>query len=350
MRDVTSFRWDVWTYFLTLSQNFLSIFSGYPNSAVNNPYKSHMEGYTKILRQDLIREDFEDNHIFYILLDELYGNLEDFGRLDMYMGDWLLQQNLVTSKELVTRYDFEIHRGIFDKMAQKGVIFPGWLEASEYQEYLLQATPIIQNILKTIEIFEDQILVFPKSGKNETVILSNEWELRQRIKFFRWIAQKGIRNTFPDILETLQAEKNPLGWIKEDFSQRISDKIDEANASDPKEAIRILRSAIRLKPVPVQACTLYYSLAMRYEDLEKWEEAIEAYTKMLEVAPPNAVGMFNRAKIFHRLGRDEEAKQDLEEAISLPPLHIYVLSEEDRQEAQNLLNEIVSKNSINGPG
>jgi tetratricopeptide (TPR) repeat protein len=82
---------------------------------------------------------------------------------------------------------------------------------------------------------------------------------------------------------------------------------------------------------------------MYYENLERMEEAIDAYTKMIEVAPPNGVGLFYRGMILHQLGRDAEAKRDLEQDLSLPPLHIYVLDEKQKKEAENLLLELSSK-------
>lgn len=341
MKDITNFRGEIWAISQTLLQYSLSIRVGYPNYAVNkNAFVGVKESINQRARQALIKEDFEEEHIFFYLLNQLAEDFDLFSRIDIQAGKWLLERNPVTSKDLWEKFNSEVHLAEIDEMVQKGVVFPTWLEDPVYQGYLSQVVPIIEKILNTIETIEDEILLSPKNNRNEAVLLSYEWQLRQKVKFLHLVMQKGIQQALPDILEIKQAERNPLSWMTEGFNQRIDDKIDEATASDPEAAIRILKSAFRLKPKTVQACRLYYDLAMNYENLARWEEAIDAYTKMNEVAPPNGVGLFYRAKILHQLGRDAEAKRDLEQALSLPPLHIYVLDEKQKMEAEELLIEL----------
>jgi tetratricopeptide (TPR) repeat protein len=346
MKDITEFRWNVRIFFEMLSVYIISGLAGYPDHALNKSFYREMAFLDQRMLQVLIAEDFEVNHSLLILVNELKGYLEDFDRTDARMGEWLLKKNRISTKELWKRWHVEIHFGIFDEMVKKGAIYPDWLEEPAYQEYLQQAILIIEKILNIFEAIENQILVLRTIKKNEAVILSFESRIRQKTKFFRWIMQKGIRQAFPEILTAIQTEKDPLGWLTEGFNQRIDDMIDESaalSAINPKAAIRVLEKAFQLKPKTSQACQLYFSLAMNYEELEKWEEAIDAYSKMLEVAPPNGVGLFYRARIFHQLGRDAEAKRDLEQALSLPPLHIYVLDEKQTIEAKKLLFELSIK-------
>jgi tetratricopeptide (TPR) repeat protein len=344
MKNLTDFRGDIWSISQTILQYSLAIRVGYPNYAVNkNAFVGFEEEIDQRARQLLIKEDFEDDHIFFFLLNQLAEYFDVFSRIDIQAGNWLLQRNQVAPKELWKKFKSEVHLAAIDEIIQKGVVLPNWLEDPEYQEYLLQAIPILERILNTVETIEDQILLFPKNNQNETVLLSYEWELRQKLKFLHLVMLKGIEQALPDILEIKQTERNPLGWITEDFSQRIDDKIDEAAATDPEEAIRILKSVFRLKPKTVQACSLYYDLAMNYENLERWEEAIDAYTKMNEVAPPNGVSLFYRAQILHHLGRDAEAKMDLEQALSLPPLHIYVLDEEQKKKLKTSFSNYLQR-------
>jgi len=344
MKDITNFRGEIWSISQTLIQYSLSIRTGYPNSAVNkNAFVGVKESINQRAQQALKKEDFEDNHIFFFLLNQLAEYFDLFSRIDIQAGNWLLRQNQVTPKDLWKKFEFEIHLAAIDEMIQKGVVLPNWLEDPEYQEYILQVVPYIEQILDTVEAIEDQILLFPQHNRNKVVLLSYEWELRQKLKFLHLIMQKGIQQALPDILKIRQTESNPLGWITEGFNQRIDDKIDEAAASDSEDAIRILKGAFRLNPKTVQACRLYYDLAKNYENIERWEEAIDAYKKMNEVAPPNGVGLYYRAKILHQLRRIAEAKRDLEQALSLPPWHIFVLDEKQKKEAENLLLELSSK-------
>jgi tetratricopeptide (TPR) repeat protein len=306
--------------------------------------KNAFVGFKEFIKQDvwqlLIKAGFEDQDIFFSLLNQLAEDLDTFSRIDIQAGNWVLQQNRITPKDVLKRFTSEIHLAVMEDVIRKEVVFPSWLEEPEYQKYILQAVPVIEKVLNSLEAVEDHIQAFPQNNQNIAVILSNEWELKQNIKFLRIIIQKGVPQALPEILEIMQTEKNPLGWMIGGFNQRIDDKIDEAAASEPEEAVRILKSAFRLKPKTVQACSLYYNQAMNYENLEKWEEAVEAYKKMNEVAPPNGVGLLYRAKILHQLGRDAEAKNDLEQALALPPLHIYVLDQLQRKEAQDLLLEL----------
>jgi tetratricopeptide (TPR) repeat protein len=341
MKDIINFRGEIWAISQTLMQYSLSIRVGYPNYAVNkNAFIGVKESINQRAWQVLIMEDFEDDHIFFNLLSQLAENFVLFSQIDVMASKWLLEKNSVTPQNLRRKFNSEVHLAAIDDIVDKGVVFPPWLEDPVYQEYLLQVLPIIEKILRTLETIEDEILLIPKNNRNDVVLLSYEWQLRQKLKFLHLVMQKGVKQALLDILEIKQAERNPNGWITEDFNQRIADKIDIAAASDPESAIRILKSAFRLKPKTVQACRLYFDLAINYENLEKWEEAIQAYTKMLEVAPLNGIGLFYRAKILHRLGRDENARRDLEQALALPALHIYVLDERQKREAETLCREL----------
>lgn len=341
MYDVNSVRGNMPHFFRDFLAYAVSIFSGYPNRAIKKP-ANRLTGFIKpYLIQLLCSEGFNDEHILLQLGNRLVLDLDNFYAIDDVTGYWLLEKTGTASSDLFVRCRKEIQCGILDNMIEKGATFPNWLEDQVYQEYLEKAIQIVEQTLRDIEIFEDQLLAFRKVDDEEGPLLSYEWEMRQNIKYLRWIMQKGIRQAFPEIIQNKREEQNPLGWITVRRSQRIKDKIDKANSFfDHKKAVKLLKSALQLKPQPIEACNLYYNIAMQYEELENWEEAIEAYTQMLTVVPPNAVGLLYRAKIYHHLGRDIEARKDLEEALSLPPLHLYVFDNEMKREAQSFLCDL----------
>jgi uncharacterized membrane protein len=84
---------------------------------------------------------------------------------------------------------------------QKGVVLPTWLEEPEYQEFLLQAIPIIEKILNTVEAIENQIQLAPENNRKDTVLLAYEWELRQQIIFLHLMIQKGYNKPYQILLK-----------------------------------------------------------------------------------------------------------------------------------------------------
>jgi hypothetical protein len=87
MKDLTNFRGDIWTISQTIIQYSLSIRVGYPIYAVNkNAFVGVIEYINQGAKQALINENFDDEHIFFSLLNQLVEDFEVFIRINIQAG------------------------------------------------------------------------------------------------------------------------------------------------------------------------------------------------------------------------------------------------------------------------
>lgn len=72
-----------------------------------------------------------------------------------------------------------------------------------------------------------------------------------------------------------------------------------------------------------QPADKYVSNGTKYFDQEKWTEAIEEYTKALELDPNNIHALTNRGSAYTHLGKYNEAIADLTKASEIDPGNIF---------------------------
>jgi tetratricopeptide (TPR) repeat protein len=68
---------------------------------------------------------------------------------------------------------------------------------------------------------------------------------------------------------------------------------------------------------------LYMSLANIYEQQGKFDEAIEAYKKSLELKPEFTFSLYGLGFVYIKQGRYEEAIQPLQKLLAVEPKHVY---------------------------
>ena len=66
---------------------------------------------------------------------------------------------------------------------------------------------------------------------------------------------------------------------------------------------------------------IYFNRGLISVALGKTQQAIDDYTKAIEMAPKGSNVYFKRGQLFQLLGRDTEANEDYDEAIQLNPVH-----------------------------
>jgi tetratricopeptide (TPR) repeat protein len=90
------------------------------------------------------------------------------------------------------------------------------------------------------------------------------------------------------------------------------------------EAIGVLKRAIRLNPIPP---AMYLSnLGWAYRVSKQYEKAIEAYKKCLRRQSDFWLAYVGLALSYHFLGREEEARAAVKEALNLNPDHSITLA------------------------
>jgi adenylate cyclase len=85
----------------------------------------------------------------------------------------------------------------------------------------------------------------------------------------------------------------------------------------PEEALYWINKAIRLNPIPSWVYFLFFGQA--YNMLGRYEEAIEAYKKVLDFTPDNAFAYIGIAEGYSFLGKNKEANLAVQEVYRVFP-------------------------------
>lgn len=113
-----------------------------------------------------------------------------------------------------------------------------------------------------------------------------------------------------------------------------------------------LEKAVADEPDNVQAWT---QLGHLYFDTDRYEQAIEAYTRSLELVPDNADVVTDLGVMYRRSGQPERAVDAFEQAIAINPGHetarfnmgVVLLHDfEDKQGAAKTWEELVELNPV----
>jgi tetratricopeptide (TPR) repeat protein len=84
-----------------------------------------------------------------------------------------------------------------------------------------------------------------------------------------------------------------------------------------EEAIESYKKAIRMNPFP--STMYFFHLGNAYLNVGKYEEAIAEYKKAIKLSPTNAVAHKGLAVSYAHLGRIEEARTAIQEALKYDP-------------------------------
>lgn len=104
------------------------------------------------------------------------------------------------------------------------------------------------------------------------------------------------------------AEKEEIEWFEKGYSSAVS-----GNHSD---AINAYSRALELNPKDVE---VYNNRGISYFELGKYDEAIDDFTKAIRLNPKDVEAYYNRGKIYGELGKYSKAIKDYSKAIMLNP-------------------------------
>jgi tetratricopeptide (TPR) repeat protein len=132
--------------------------------------------------------------------------------------------------------------------------------------------------------------------------------------------------------------------IPKDYSQEVSDLID-ATVEDfnPSRALKRMEEAIKRGLPESQAADAYMVLGTRYEDLNQIDQAIESYSKAIQLHVNNPIVYYWRGELLFQQGQYKEARVDLETALSFAPANR--LTSPEHEQAQDLLKQIDQSSS-----
>lgn len=85
-------------------------------------------------------------------------------------------------------------------------------------------------------------------------------------------------------------------------------------AGKMKRAVKLLKEAIKRNP---KSPLLYFQLGLGYAYSEKFEKAVDQFTKALEIVPRFPRALDARGNCLEKLGRQDEAQADFEKSLAI---------------------------------
>jgi tetratricopeptide (TPR) repeat protein/AraC-like DNA-binding protein len=129
---------------------------------------------------------------------------------------------------------------------------------------------------------------------------------------YRW--KKQYREAIQDYTKAIELDPtNPASYLGRAFCYYSTEKIEEAIAECNK--------TIELADPPVYYWSAYYyaDRAYFYSLIKKHENAIQDYTKAIELDPTNAKYYFSKSEVHRALEEYEKARADIAKAFELDP-------------------------------
>jgi len=131
---------------------------------------------------------------------------------------------------------------------------------------------------------------------------------------------KIIRKMIRPALARLEAYKAKKPWRDEIVPDYAIDHLvlglRYKDLGRHEEAIEAYKQAIRIKPDYVDA---HIWLGNAYSDLARYEEAVSAYQQAINIKPDNASAYFYFGASLHKSGRHKEAIKLLKQAVTIEP-------------------------------
>jgi tetratricopeptide (TPR) repeat protein len=142
-----------------------------------------------------------------------------------------------------------------------------------------------------------------------------------------------------ELIQTMHSEISPDEIQAFAGDQRVKDRIETSrDESNHKRAINILNRTLQDSPTQIQASEIYRELGFRYAELGEISQAIENYTKSIELEKlPDPLVYFWRGELYYRQQEWKKAKKDFEQAVEL---EIYT---PEREQASQYISELQSK-------
>ena len=93
--------------------------------------------------------------------------------------------------------------------------------------------------------------------------------------------------------------------------------------NDYELALKDYATALKLSTDPAESSRTLNNRATIYEGQEKFDLALEAYTKAIEIYPNYSLYYSNRARIYEQQGKLDDAQKDYSKAIELDPTNAF---------------------------
>gem|GEM_PF-2376607 len=190
-----------------------------------------------------------------------------------------------------------------------------------------------------LEEYTKAIEIYP----NYSLYYSNRARIYQK--------QQNYELALADYTQAISVDKENPRWYDErancyiekgDFTAALKD-LDKAIALAPDDpvyynnragfytdykndyelALKDYATALKLSTDPAESSRTLNNRATIYEGQEKFDLALEAYTKAIEIYPNYSLYYSNRARIYEQQGKLDDAQKDYSKAIELDPTNAF---------------------------
>ena len=319
---------------LDIQINILRAYAGFPTFAVNQTYG--------IYQQDLFLNgwEFDKNPVderLETLVDCLFAQIEEIDQLDKSIGEWLLQRTKLSSHELLQRCIKNVGNGILSQINPTMIILPDWVDSPVYSSFLQSTSMVLFRMADIIEEIMRIIQAYPLSKPDSIVIISMEDEICNFVKYIRIILEKGFSTGIDEICNLYHENSKQYEWLFSNISRKVKIAVDRTFNLTAEDAIKVLLPLLQTRKSKYEIAELCLILALKYEDLENWEEVEKYYSQYLSIIPATGRSLLGRAKAYLNQRKYNEAIIDLEKSLTLSPRQTYVLSDLQKIEVLELL-------------
>ncbi|MDE2740002.1 MAG: tetratricopeptide repeat protein [Gemmatimonadota bacterium] len=157
----------------------------------------------------------------------------------------------------------------------------------------------------------------PSSGElnSEELIIesASKDQIRKDLEDLQDIREESL---FPDFVGFAYTQRYNAPYPVPDAEEYISRGVEAGQRGQYSDAIENFTKAIELKPDYAKA---YYARGLTYSSQGEHEQAIQDATKTIELKPDDAEAYYTRGLIYNNQGELEQAIQDFSKTIELKP-------------------------------
>jgi tetratricopeptide (TPR) repeat protein len=188
------------------------------------------------------------------------------------------------------------------------------------------------------QVLRNQVELYRKENGASWVNLPEFQPLVSQLDF-AVIKMQQLIPRLDELIQTMHSQFSPDDLQALAGNQQVKDQI-EASRDEPshKRAINKLNQILKRSTTEIQSSEIYMELGFRYAELGEIPQAIENYTKSLDLAKlPNPLIYFWRGELYYRQKVWDKAIKDFEQALAL---EIYT---PEREQAIQYISELQSK-------
>jgi hypothetical protein len=329
-----NFCCSLYPMILDIQINILRAYAGFPAFAVGQSYE--------IYKQELFICDweFDQNPVderIKTLVDILFTQKEKINQLDKSIGGWLKQRTQLSSHEILQRCITNVGNGILSQINPNKILLPDWIDSLEYSAFLQSTSMILFRMVDVIEEMIRIIQVYPLSKPDSIVVFYMEDEIGNFGKYIRIILDRGFSKGIEEVHNLYDENSKKYKWLFSNISGKVKIAVDRTYNLSAEDAIKVLLPLYKSRESEFEIAELSLNLAIKYEDLEHWEEAEKYYSRYISIMPATGTSLLGRARALLNLGKYDEAIVDLEKSLTLSPRQTYILSDLQKNEVEELL-------------